>query len=89
MKLNIVIIGARSHGKTTLAKALEQILNVKCEIMNTQDLIEIKNEQQKKLEDLEKELILENKGFQISDKSKHRKKGKEIKPWQRTKFYQR
>jgi adenylate kinase family enzyme len=53
----IVIIGAAGHGKSTLAKAIEQLSNVKCEVLNTQDLFEIKKEQEKTLQDLQEKLI--------------------------------
>jgi len=84
MKLRIIIIGAAGHGKSTLAKAIEHLSNIKCEVMNTQDLTEIKAEQ----------ILEEFKVGQIEEiktpiNSKRRKKGKEIKSWQRTKFYQR
>ena len=87
--MGIFIIGATGHGKSTLAKAIEQLSNVrlKCEVMNTQDLIELKKslEPPKELLEIGEELNLETKEY----KNNHRKKGKEIKSWQRTKFYQR
>lgn len=85
----IIILGASGSGKTTLAKVIEQLSNVKCEVINTQELIKLKKEQQIRLEDLKKELIFKPMELETLDKRTHRKKGKEIKPWQRTKFYQR
>jgi adenylate kinase family enzyme len=86
--MRIVIIGASGHGKSTLAEVIKQLTNVECDVVNTQDLIEI-NKLQQLEESLKEKTIGEIKEFKVSDKSKHRKKGKEIKTWQRTKFYQR
>ena len=88
--MTIVIIGAAGHGKNTLAKAMEQLSNIKCEVMNTHDLINYSKEQQKKVEE-EKELLVINECLILESKKNnhHRKKGKDIKPWQRTKFYQK
>lgn len=85
--MGIFIIGATGHGKSTLAKAIGQLSNVKCEVMTTQDLIELKKslEPPKELLEIGEEFKLETKEY----KNNHREKGKEIKSWQRTKFYQR
>lgn len=86
----IIIIGATGHGKSALAQAIKTITGKQCEVMNTQDLIQISKEKSK----LEEELISignleELSELKIDDRKNHRKKGKEVKPWQRTKFYQR
>ena len=86
--MRIVIIGATGHGKSTLAKAIEQLSGIKYEEKNSQGLIEHareKIEYEKELLEMDKGLISETKKI----KNSHRKKGKEIKPWQKTRFYQK
>jgi ABC-type phosphate/phosphonate transport system ATPase subunit len=84
----IVIIGATGHGKSTLYKAIEQLTNIKCEVMTTEDLFNANREMlasQKDIIEIGEEFKTESKEI----KNIHRKKGKELKSWQRNKFYQR
>ena len=85
----IIIIGAPHHGGKTLAQAIKTITGKQCEVMNTQDLIQVSKEKSKMEEELKEISIGQLEELKESDNRNHRKKGKEIKPWQRTKFYQR
>lgn len=88
----LVIIGAPEHGKSTLIEAIkQQSSNIECkEIDAFKDLIESEKRREKLMEDAMKEFELKTiediKDETISIK---RKKGKELKPWQRNKFYQK
>lgn len=79
--MGIVIIGCSGHGKSTLAKAIEQVAGLKCEVLDTNDLIET-NKKQIELEVLETETI-------FLRAEEQRCKNKKAKNWQKTKFYQR
>jgi adenylate kinase family enzyme len=79
--LKLVIIGATGHGKSTLAKAIVQLTNLKCEVLNTKDLIEASKKQHIEAEDLGADLISEIKEQKYKDK--------ETKTWKINKFYQR
>ena len=57
--------------------------------MTTDDLMLASKEQSKLEEELKEISIGELAELKESDKRNHRKKGKEVKNWQRTKFYQR
>ena len=85
----IIIIGAPHHGGKTLAEAIKIITGKQFEVINTQDLIRISKEKTKLEEELKEISIGELVELKESDNRNHRKKGKEVKPWQRTKFYQR
>ena len=84
--MRVFIVGNGHQGKSKLIEAIKQnLITIKREDIkdNTKKPIETKNE-----------LILENDEIPFSDeilfnKNKHKKKGKEIKDWERTKFYQR
>lgn len=85
----IVIIGAPHHGGKTLAQAIKTITGKRCEVLNASDLRLISKEKSKLEEELKEISIGQLEELKITDNKNHRKKGKEVKPWQRTKFYQR
>lgn len=86
--MKVVIIGAGGHGKNTLAEAIKILTNTQCQVMNTNDLIQVSKEKSKLEKEL-KEISMELPELEVSNKGIRRKKGKEIKPWQKTKFYQK
>lgn len=82
--MKIVIIGNVGQGKSALNEALmHQMSIVECTDSPVQQLLE-------KKEDiiLEYEDAIMFKG-DFNSKNKRKKKGKDIKEWERTKFYQR
>lgn len=85
----VIIIGAPHHGGKTLAQAIKTIIGKQCEVMDTSDLRLISKEKSKLAEELKEISIGQLEELKITDNKNHRKKGKEVKPWQRTKFYQR
>ena len=92
--MRIVIIGHAGHGKTTLMEAIKTITGNQCIEMHTNDLVEVYKEEREKLDKALKAMenirIGEMLDFEpVADTSSRRKKGKELKNWQRTKFYQR
>lgn len=84
--MKIAIIGATNHGKSTLCEAIKNTTGIQYEVLKTQDLIELVKNNKEILEDFNEKFILEN---QYLKNNNYRKKGKEIKSWQRTKFYQK
>ena len=79
----IVIIGATEHGRNTLAKAIEQLTNIKCEVIETRDLREIK------IQDIMEEIKFgEIQEIEVPVNN-YRKKNKRVKNWQKNKHYQK
>lgn len=85
--MEIIVIGDGGSG-SSLTRTVAQMSNLKCEVLGTEEFIEIKKEQQRRLE-LERELILESDGLKTFDEINHREKGKKLKPWQKDNFYQK
>ena len=85
----IIIIGASGHGKSTLTEAIKIITQKQCEVLNTRDLIQVSKEKSKMEEELKEICVGRMSELKEINKGSHRKKGKEVKNWQRTKFYQR
>lgn len=90
--MKVIIIGHGGHGKSTLIEAIkQQTSNIECrEINEFKNLIEFEERPAKLLEDAMREFGLKSIEYIKEEKiSAKRKKGKELKPWQRTKFYQK
>lgn len=83
----VLIIGANGHGKTSLIKALNnQNHNNKFIETTTNDLINIS----RALPSEEIEPIFQNSPNKVPKiKGDYKKKNKEVKPWSKTKYYQK
>ena len=81
--IRVVIIG---KGRSGLIESIKNAIRV--ELIEVEN-IEIDKTDKELVEQIEENLILEFKEDKPIDKGKHKKKGKELKCWEKNKFYQK
>lgn len=83
--MRLIVIGQGGHGKSLLIEAIKNVREIELVEMNTNELVEMNKGF---IEDIDN-ILMEFNDIKEFGNTTYKKKGKKVRDWERTKFYQR